>query len=60
MAMFLSRLLLNSRSTQAWKDLSSPYETHRTILRAYPGSEAGGPDECSSGWNGFRTPVRSP
>lgn len=41
--MFLSRLLLNSRSTRAWKDIASPYELHRTILRAYPGAAEGGP-----------------
>lgn len=41
--MYLSRLLLNPKSVQVWKDLSSPYEAHRTILRAFPSEEKGGP-----------------
>lgn len=41
--MFLSRLFLNPRSRQVWRDLSFPYELHRTLLRVFPDSTAGGP-----------------
>jgi CRISPR system Cascade subunit CasE len=35
--MFLSRLFLNPRSREARRDLSDPYELHRTLLRGFPG-----------------------
>src|SRR5687768_3848945 len=41
--MFLSRLLFNPRSPQARRDLSAPYQMHRTLLRAFPDTEEGGP-----------------
>jgi CRISPR system Cascade subunit CasE len=34
--MYLSRLVLNLRNDQVRKDISHPYEMHRTLLRAYP------------------------
>lgn len=34
--MFLSRLLLNPRSRQVRRELSDPYQLHRTIMRAFP------------------------
>jgi CRISPR system Cascade subunit CasE len=39
--MFLSKLILNSRSRQARRDLASPYEMHRTLWRAFPKHETG-------------------
>jgi CRISPR system Cascade subunit CasE len=43
--MYLSKLSLNpqpnARAVQ--RDLASPYELHRTIMRAFPGQDAGGP-----------------
>jgi CRISPR system Cascade subunit CasE len=41
--MFLSKLLLNPRSSQVWRDISLPYQLHRTILRAFPDAAEGGP-----------------
>ena len=34
--MFLSKLLLNPRCRDAWRDLGAPYELHRTLARAFP------------------------
>jgi len=34
--MYLSKLLLNPRSSEARRDASSPYELHRTLARAFP------------------------
>ena len=33
---YLSRLLLNPRSRQAQREVSNPYELHRTIMAAFP------------------------
>jgi len=43
--MYLSKLTLNPSPAcrQVLRDLANPYEMHRTILRAYPGREDGGP-----------------
>jgi CRISPR system Cascade subunit CasE len=40
--MYLSRLLLNPRNNGARADLKSPYNLHRTLMRAFPDGE---PDE---------------
>lgn len=37
--MYLSRLTLDTRSAQARRDLSDPYEMHRTLSRAFATSE---------------------
>jgi len=34
--MYLSRLILNPRSKQVQKDVSEPYEMHRSLMRAFP------------------------
>jgi CRISPR system Cascade subunit CasE len=34
--MYLSRLILNPRSRQVQRELSQPYEMHRSIMRAFP------------------------
>lgn len=34
--MLLSRLILNPRSRQAQREITNPYEMHRTIMRAFP------------------------
>jgi CRISPR system Cascade subunit CasE len=34
--MYLSRLILESRSRQVQRELARPYEMHRTLLRAFP------------------------
>lgn len=34
--MFLSRLVLNPASRQVQKELTNPYELHRTLMRAFP------------------------
>ncbi|HVN56600.1 MAG TPA: type I-E CRISPR-associated protein Cas6/Cse3/CasE [Anaerolineaceae bacterium] len=36
--MYLSRLILNPRSRQVLREIADPYEMHRTITRAFPGS----------------------
>jgi CRISPR system Cascade subunit CasE len=41
--MFLSKLVLNPRSRQVRRELAEPYEMHRTLLRAFPDANAGGP-----------------
>jgi CRISPR system Cascade subunit CasE len=41
--MYLSRLILNPRSRQVRRELSNPYELHRTILQAFPDQDQGGP-----------------
>jgi CRISPR system Cascade subunit CasE len=41
--MFLSRLVLNIRSREARRDLSNAYELHRTVMRAFPCKDEGGP-----------------
>lgn len=41
--MYLSRLNLNPRSRQVRKELSASYQLHRTLLRAFPSKEQGGP-----------------
>ena len=34
--MYLSRLILNPRSRQVQREIASPYQMHKTILRAFP------------------------
>lgn len=34
--MYLSRILLNPRNAQARKEISAPYQLHRTLMRAFP------------------------
>ncbi len=41
--MYLSKLILNPKSNQVRKEIINPYEMHRTLLRAFPEKEAGGP-----------------
>lgn len=41
--MFLSQLILNLRDRGVRRDLGNPYEMHRTLLRAFPNADAGGP-----------------
>ena len=43
--MFLSKLTLSPppRCRQVLTDVASPYEMHRTLLRAFPGRDNGGP-----------------
>lgn len=43
--MYLSKLTLNPRPAckEVLRDLASPYEMHRTIMRAFPGASDGGP-----------------
>lgn len=36
---FLSRLLLDMRSRQVISELASPYEMHRTLMRAFPATD---------------------
>lgn len=36
MNLYLSRLLLNPHSRQVWSETASPYEMHRTLMRAFP------------------------
>ncbi len=42
--MYLSRLILNPRSRDARRDISSPYELHRTLMRAFPTAAQNGAD----------------
>jgi CRISPR system Cascade subunit CasE len=39
--MFLSKLILNSRDPQVRRDLSRPYEMHRTLWSAFPEGDPG-------------------
>ena len=39
--MYLSRLILDIESRQVQKELSRPYEMHRTLMRAFPDDSAG-------------------
>jgi CRISPR system Cascade subunit CasE len=39
--MYLSRLVLNPRSREVWRDLSDCREMHRTLLTAFPQADAG-------------------
>ncbi|MFQ5575637.1 MAG: type I-E CRISPR-associated protein Cas6/Cse3/CasE, partial [Anaerolineae bacterium] len=41
--MYLSQLILNPRSRQVQREIGNPYELHRTLMRAFPSKEAGGP-----------------
>ncbi len=41
--MYLSQLILNPRSRQVRSEMSNPYEMHRTLMRAFPATENGGP-----------------
>ncbi len=41
--MYLSQLLLNPRSRQVQREIADPYEMHRTLMRAFPSKEEGGP-----------------
>ena len=54
--MYLSKLTLDPRSRQVRSGLSNPYELHRTLMRAFPSAEGGGPGRVL-----FRleTPIRS-
>ena len=40
--MYLSRLILNPRSVSVRQDIATPYEMHRTIMRAFAGSKPAG------------------
>src|SRR5262249_28437292 len=40
-SMFLSKLLLNTRDRQARRDLTQPYEMHRTLWWAFPDNAPG-------------------
>lgn len=42
--MYLSRLTLDPRSAQARRDLSDPYEMHRTLSRAFVADEQDSPE----------------
>jgi CRISPR system Cascade subunit CasE len=39
--MYLSRLILNPRNRRAQRELSQPYEMHRSIMRAFPANLKG-------------------
>lgn len=41
--MYLSQLILNPRSRQVRSEVSQPYEMHRTLMRAFPSENQGGP-----------------
>src|SRR5262245_29794779 len=41
--MYLSQLILNPRCCAVRRDLADAYALHRTLLRAFPNSEDGGP-----------------
>lgn len=41
--MHLSKLEINPANRLARRDLADPYELHRTLMRAFPSAEAGGP-----------------
>jgi CRISPR system Cascade subunit CasE len=41
--MYLTKLLLNAANRDVLRDLASPHEMHRTLLRAFPSHDAGGP-----------------
>jgi CRISPR system Cascade subunit CasE len=41
--MYLSRLKLNPRSRQVMAEVANAYEMHRTLMRAFPGQQEGGP-----------------
>jgi CRISPR system Cascade subunit CasE len=41
--MYLSRLIPNVRSAEARRDLADAYELHRTLMRAFPDKDHGGP-----------------
>jgi len=43
MSLYLSRLILNPRSRQVTSELADAYQMHRTLMRAFPSQEAGGP-----------------
>ena len=43
MQLYLSRLSLDPLARQVIRDLACPYDMHRTVLRAFPGADAGGP-----------------
>ncbi len=41
--LYLSRLFPNVRTTAARRDLANPYDMHRTLMRAFPDRNEGGP-----------------
>lgn len=41
--MYLTKLILNPLSSEVVRDLANPYEFHRTLLRAFPDQDEGGP-----------------
>lgn len=41
--MYLSRLVLNPLSHQVRRDLADLYDLHRTVMRAFPAADEGGP-----------------
>ena len=41
--MYISKLYLNPRSPQVRAELHAPYQLHRTILKAFPDKQNGGP-----------------
>lgn len=43
MTLYLSRLILNPRSRQVIAELADAYQMHRTLMRAFPSQEDGGP-----------------
>lgn len=43
MQLYLSQLTLNPLNRDVIRDLASPYDMHRTVLRAFPDADDGGP-----------------
>ena len=41
--MYLSRLILDPWSPQVMSEMGDPYQMHRTLMKAFPGAEEGGP-----------------
>lgn len=44
--MYLSRLILNSRSRHVWRDLADCQQMHRTVMSAFPDSEGEAPRQA--------------
>ncbi|MBI1878241.1 MAG: type I-E CRISPR-associated protein Cas6/Cse3/CasE [Chloroflexi bacterium] len=65
--MYLSQLTLNPRSRQVRSEVSQPYELHRTLMRAFPAIDQGGPgrvlfrleSQADVGQAGFKVLVQS-
>ncbi len=60
MQLYLSKLILNPRSRRVLRELASPYELHRTILRAFPDRDQGGPGRVLFRLEPFRQAAGSP